>query len=297
MVTMAVTLEMMAAGMPARAETMLSNLAVTKGPLMCVFLSSLVLAVVLATETHASAEVIWTNPSTAGFSTLPLNTPTAFAFPGTGGMTMTRTSEVGSGVTLGTETITYAATIGSYTNPAWVVGTRTYFDIDWRASSTTPFAGSTVSYEVLFAGGLATTSQLVLVDFDRSESVIIKAYDLSNNLIPFVSTSVLLSAGQDTSPRFDDIEWASFAGATGRLRNIFQDSESNIIASINSSTSIEKLVFDFDMNPDNDRTGESVVRFSIAAAVPEIDPAGMGSVLALVTGALGLFERRRLKAA
>ncbi|NBV47240.1 MAG: hypothetical protein EBR86_16795 [Planctomycetia bacterium] len=29
--------------------------------------------------------------------------------------------------------------------------------------------------------------------------------------------------------------------------------------------------------------------------VPEIDPAGMGSVLALVTGALGLLERRRLK--
>jgi hypothetical protein len=30
--------------------------------------------------------------------------------------------------------------------------------------------------------------------------------------------------------------------------------------------------------------------------VPEIDPAGMGSVLALVTGALGFIERRRLKA-
>jgi hypothetical protein len=29
--------------------------------------------------------------------------------------------------------------------------------------------------------------------------------------------------------------------------------------------------------------------------VPEIDPAGMGSVLALVTGALGLLDRRRLK--
>jgi len=27
--------------------------------------------------------------------------------------------------------------------------------------------------------------------------------------------------------------------------------------------------------------------------VPEIDPAGMGAVLALVTGALGLIERRR----
>ena len=33
----------------------------------------------------------------------------------------------------------------------------------------------------------------------------------------------------------------------------------------------------------------------VALSVPEIDPAGMGSVLALVTGALGLLERRRLK--
>lgn len=34
-----------------------------------------------------------------------------------------------------------------------------------------------------------------------------------------------------------------------------------------------------------------------AIPVPEIDPAGIGSVLALVTGAIGLLERRRLKAA
>jgi hypothetical protein len=34
---------------------------------------------------------------------------------------------------------------------------------------------------------------------------------------------------------------------------------------------------------------------TVASAVPEIDPAGIGSVLALVTGALGLLERRRLK--
>jgi hypothetical protein len=36
--------------------------------------------------------------------------------------------------------------------------------------------------------------------------------------------------------------------------------------------------------------------YSAVSSVPEIDPAGMGSVLALVTGALGLLERRRLKA-
>jgi len=39
-----------------------------------------------------------------------------------------------------------------------------------------------------------------------------------------------------------------------------------------------------------------VLNIQGSAAVPEIAPAGMGSVLALVTGALGLFERRRLKA-
>ena len=38
--------------------------------------------------------------------------------------------------------------------------------------------------------------------------------------------------------------------------------------------------------------------YSVAeVVVPEIDPAGMGSVLAIVTGALGLLERRRLKVA
>ncbi len=36
---------------------------------------------------------------------------------------------------------------------------------------------------------------------------------------------------------------------------------------------------------------------TVSAPVPEIDPAGIGSVLALVTGALGLLERRRLKTA
>lgn len=57
---------------------------------------------------------------------------------------MTRTSAVGSGLTLGTDTITYAATISSYTNPDWVVGTRTYYKVSF-VSGATPYAGSTVS--------------------------------------------------------------------------------------------------------------------------------------------------------
>ena len=40
--------------------------------------------------------------------------------------------------------------------------------------------------------------------------------------------------------------------------------------------------------------GLSEERTVAGAPVPEIDPAGMGSVIALVTGGLGLLERRRL---
>jgi len=192
--------------------------------------------------------------------------------------------------TPGSDTITYAATIGSFTNPAWVVGTRTYYAVSYASGTSAPYPGSTVSYESQFAGGLATTSQLVFVDFDAQEQVVIKAYDVANNIIPFASTSVLLSAGADSSPRFEDIEWASFAGATGRLRNIFEDSETNIVASINSTTSIARLVYEFDMNPDND-VSNPTIRFSFAA-VPE--PSTCASLLAgLAVGGYSLFRRRR----
>ncbi len=47
-----------------------------------------------------------------------------------------------------------------------------------------------------------------------------------------------------------------------------------------------------------DSIGLSEVRFvGTLSAVPEIDPAGLGSVLALLGGVLGLVERRRLKVA
>jgi hypothetical protein len=264
-------------------------------PFLAPLLSLLFFAV--AGHSPARAAVIWSNPSTAGFSTLSLNSPTAFAFPGTSGMTMTLTSAPGSGVTTGTDTITYAATIGSYTNPAWVVGTRTYYEISYASGSSSPYAGSTVAYEIQFTGGLATTSQLVFVDFDAEEQVIIKAYDLSNNLIPFASTSVLLSAGADSSPRFQDIEWAAFGGATGRLRNIFDDSESNIVASITSTTSIARLVYEFDLNTDNDVSNPNV-RFSFAsesnpASVPE--GGTWGPVCLLACGAFVTLWRRRRK--
>ena len=55
-------------------------------------------------------------------------------------------------------------------------------------------------------------------------------------------------------------------------------------------------------NPQDPSIAGSLIGFRLAgpvssSAVPEIDPAGMGSILALVSGALCLLERRRLKTA
>jgi hypothetical protein len=63
----------------------------------------------------------------------------------------------------------------------------------------------------------------------------------------------------------------------------------------NSFWEQESLWFSYDFNPIVD--GALILGTASSSAVPEIDPAGIGSVLALVTGALGLLERRRLKMA
>jgi hypothetical protein len=46
-----------------------------------------------------------------------------------------------------------------------------------------------------------------------------------------------------------------------------------------------------------DSTASPEIFSVIITLVPELDPAGMGSVMALVTGVLGLLERRRRAAA
>lgn len=237
----------------------------------------------LAMNATASATT-WVNADTSQFTSLALNTPTAVNFLGTGDMTMTRTSAVGSPILLDTWSGTFAASVGSGTNPDWVLGTRSYFDLECNGNGS---AGSTVSYELQFAGGLATSSQLVFIDFDALEKVTIKAYDASNTLISFADTTILLSPGQDTSPRYQDISWAASAGATGLLANINDDSESNIIASISSSRSIHRVVYEFDFSQ---VINSATIRFQVAAtAVPG---AGLAAMLVALP-AVGGRRRRR----
>jgi hypothetical protein len=108
----------------------------------------------------------------------------------------------------------------------------------------------------------------------------------------FVDASVFYYAGIGA---YDGTLHGSNIAAAGAL-------PSNLITggSVSGSFGIEEATFstsvgDLVITGQND-TGSRTFT-SVASAVPEIDPAGMGSVLALVTGGLGLLERRRRQTA
>jgi len=226
----------------------------------------------------------WLNASTNQFLGLTLNTPTAVDFLGTGDLTMTQTSPVGSPIVTGTWNGTFTTPVGGQPNPDWVLGTRSYFQL---ASSTAGTSQSTVSYELQFATALPTNSQLVFIDFDSLERVMIKAFDASNTLIPFANTTILRSPGADSTPVYAGVSWASSAGATGLLANTDNDSESNIIASISSSTSIQRLVYEFDFSQVDANGG--TIRFQLAA-VPEPATAAV-AVGAVAIGGITWWRR------
>jgi len=88
-------------------------------------------------------------------------------------------------------------------------------------------------------------------------------------------------------------EWNDLNGSAGAFRGIRGGGWNNIASDLSSSggaagpTTVESNNIGF-------RLASPV---SGPPGVPEIDPAGLGSVLALVTGTLGLLERRRKRAA
>ena len=73
---------------------------------------------------------------------------------------------------------------------------------------------------------------------------------------------------------------------------------SAIYFDVNYDGTVMGRVFNYDGNPSIGSGVDNLglVTGFITGSVPEIDPAGAGSVFALISSALGLLERRRLKA-
>ena len=80
---------------------------------------------VFALPVSASAAV-WVNPDTSQFTSLGLNSPTAVNFRGTGDVTLTRTSSVGTPIVVNTWNGTFTTPVNARPNPDWVLGTRSY---------------------------------------------------------------------------------------------------------------------------------------------------------------------------
>jgi sulfatase modifying factor 1 len=84
-------------------------------------------------------------------------------------------------------------------------------------------------------------------------------------------------------------EWNDLAGAPGTLRGVRGGHFRSIASQLSSSVRFENFV-----GQGSDNIGFRLASpASSPSGVPEIDPAGLGSVAALVTGVLALRERRR----
>ncbi len=165
---------------------------------------------------------------------------------------------------------------GSGTNAGyWTYGTQ---------SNTAPTAVSATTVGTGTSGGVSPVTSGNFANYNLGADW----NGLDGNL-----TTVGTNGGPSAYGAFDMsgnvIEWNDLTGAAGSSRGLRGGSASTAAASLSSSSNNS-------FAPQNEM---EIIGFRLAGSVsdpsgvPEIDPAGMASVLALVTGALGLVERRR----
>lgn len=253
-------------------------------------LVTILLAIVSAS---VKADTIYDYADTTGFTvgSFPSgSSPTSFAFPAAGGpISMTRTSTSLTALTLTTRTVTYSSA-APYSNPAWITGTRDFFGIVDGGGG----PGHTISFTSVFSSPLLSTSYLVFTDVEFGESITIKAFN-GASLIPFGDLAFTQWNGKDPNGATVNTTWSASSGNTGILVSSPPYGFSNPVVTLQSSQPISSVEYTIDMGSAANSLGFNFV--VPTSSVPEIDPGGMGSVLALVAGALGLLERRRAKAA
>lgn len=248
----------------------------------------------LLTGTAGAETFLYGDPST--FSALNSGTSTSFSLDGmTVSANRLSSFTAGNGLTLGSETITFPAV--SPPNPAWIAGVRDMFRLRFSDGGNTTLDGN-VTVEYTFPTPLSTGSYLVFADFDYKEIMKIRAYDVANSLIGFGSLSFARQNGRE--PGGDSLVlpvWRSEAGYSGVIEygNNPVFGRADPVVTVQSSIPIARLVYESDNDPyDTITNNDLYFNFAIpAAAVPEIDPAGAISVVALLAGVIAIVERRR----
>ena len=126
----------------------------------------------------------------------------------------------------------------------------------------------------------------------------VDAYSAGQLLATFDTQALTDLLGTKASPNLVlASDGNTYSGALwyGNPNASLNDAESGqfIYAYVNMGLSDPNATFDKIVVRGNNFEFDNLTTSPQSTPVPEIDPAGMGSVLALVTGALGLLERRR----
>lgn len=175
------------------------------------------------------------------------------------------------------------------------------FTLGWRFSLNSPILVSGLGVFDSGQDGLKDSHDVGI--FDAAGVLLASATVASGQFSPlteqfrYAPVSVLLTPGQTYDigavwgPNSDEL---LFGAATNPTLGFVTAPEVNWLSQAFTSggTLSAPLTFFVDTS-----AGYFGPNFSFTAVVPEIDPAGMGAVLALVVGALGVVERRCRKAA
>lgn len=208
-------------------------------------------------------------------------TPTPFAFPAAGGpIDMTRTTSVGTGISLTTRTVTYSGS-APYDNPAWIAGTRNFYGIVNSGTAPNPV----ITFTSVFATPLQSSSYLVFTDVEFGETISVKAYN-GASLIPFGDLAFTKWNGNSSSGTSVNTTWNVEAGSSGLLLSGTPFGFSNPVVTLQSAQPISSLEYTVDMGSAANSLG-----FNFAVPVPE--PATLGFAASAALGATMWLRRRR----
>lgn len=180
-------------------------------------------------------------------------------------------SNKGAGVALGTvKQFTFAGEppVTSLSNPVWVAGTHSFFDVSYNRT-TTP--DSTVDFDIEFSQPLPASSYLVFVDFDAREVLNIKAYDTGStpSLIPNEAFTFSRQNGNTVDgSTLAYPTWGTLDGYSGSLVTGTFATTPEAVVSLLTSVPISRLQYEFTMNPTGNVLSNDV-QFNFAVPVPE----------------------------
>jgi len=183
------------------------------------------------------------------------------------------------------------ATTGNVTLAATASGSVMY-SYDVLTSGSAPFANLPVDYQSLLSSGVISTIydvgdgaplDIQLGGLTPGTSYLVQWWSCATDVLAMYQTVALGSPNVTLDSNTIDT-----AGGLGQY----------VIGTFTAAGTSQTITLQgLTMNsaPYDSPTINALQVRQASSSVPEIDPAGMGSVLALVTSALGLLERRRMK--